>query len=81
MKCCLRIPILIAFLLSLPLLALAAMMPARLASYEGERSIELENLEAEDVSLLDASQRPRAFGKRCLQLFSGTSSCSLLRPP
>eukprot|EP00434_Breviolum_minutum_P003856 symbB.v1.2.003391.t1/scaffold190.1/size276550/16 len=61
-----RIPILIAFLLCLPLLCLCAMIPQKLADFEqqllnAERSIniEMENLEAEDVSLLDPSQRDK----------------------
>ncbi|CAK9067421.1 unnamed protein product [Durusdinium trenchii] len=63
-----RIPILLAFLLSLPLLCLAAMLPQKLASFElqlreqlREQSvqIEMEIFEAEDVSLLDPTQRDK----------------------
>eukprot|EP00913_Durusdinium_trenchii_P031015 g29047.t2 len=62
------IPILLAFLLSLPLLCLAAMLPQKLASFElqlreqlREQSvqIEMEIFEAEDVSLLDPTQRDK----------------------
>lgn len=59
-----RIPILIAFLLCLPLLCLTAVIPQKLADFEQQLvdrtvNIEMENLEAEDVSLLDPSQRDK----------------------
>ncbi|CAJ1437718.1 unnamed protein product [Effrenium voratum] len=55
-----RIPILVAFVVSLPLLCLVAILPQKLASYERpEQGIELANLEAEDVGLLDPSQRDK----------------------
>ncbi|CAL1160170.1 unnamed protein product [Cladocopium goreaui] len=59
-----RIPILIAFLLCLPLLCLTAVIPQKLANFEQQLldrtvNIEMENLEAEDVSLLDPSQRDK----------------------
>ncbi|CAE7565376.1 ANKHD1 [Symbiodinium natans] len=61
-----RLPILVAFALSLPLLCIVTALPNKLASYiiqkqaaEQSAILELENLEAEDVSLLDKSQRER----------------------
>ncbi|CAE7026772.1 MFSD14A [Symbiodinium sp. CCMP2456] len=61
-----RLPILVAFVLSLPLLCVVMALPQKLASYiiqkqaaEQSAILELENLEAEDVSLLDKSQRER----------------------